>query len=166
HDALPIYALYGDCDAVLISHYGYGILTPRIIKAIGELQARSPRLLAVDAKHLAAYRELGATVMKPNYEEITALLGIPRVAAPQSRAEQILPYEKQILELSGAQIVAVTLDTEGALVFERGSPPYRTYARPRPQSLAAGAGDTFISAFSLALAAGAQTHTAAELASA
>src|SRR5690606_34195571 len=69
-------------------------------------------------------------------------------------------------ELSGAQIVAVTLDTEGALVFERGSPPYRTYARPRPQSLAAGAGDTFISAFSLALAAGAQTHTAAELASA
>jgi D-beta-D-heptose 7-phosphate kinase/D-beta-D-heptose 1-phosphate adenosyltransferase len=62
--------------------------------------------------------------------------------------------------------VAVTLDTEGALVFERGRPAYRTYARPTPPSRAAGAGDTFVAALALALAAGGHTPAAVEVASA
>jgi D-beta-D-heptose 7-phosphate kinase / D-beta-D-heptose 1-phosphate adenosyltransferase len=77
-----------------------------------------------------------------------------------------LSQEKAIFELINSQIVAVTLDTEGALVFEKGRTPYRTYANPVPHSYAAGAGDTFVSALSMALGAGAHTPAAAEIASA
>jgi D-beta-D-heptose 7-phosphate kinase / D-beta-D-heptose 1-phosphate adenosyltransferase len=66
----------------------------------------------------------------------------------------------------GAQVAAVTLDAEGALLFETGAPPYRTYARPVPASRATGAGDTFASVLALALAAGCQVPAAGELASA
>ena len=158
--------LWPQVDAVLVSHYGYGILTPRIINALRRQQERCPRMLAVDAKQLAAYRDVDVTLIKPNYEEVTALLGLDKAADAQERADQIIPYEEQILDMTGARIVAVTLDSDGALIFERGHPPYRTYARPCPNSRAAGAGDTYVSAFALALASGAQAHTAAEIAAA
>jgi D-beta-D-heptose 7-phosphate kinase / D-beta-D-heptose 1-phosphate adenosyltransferase len=56
------------------------------------------------------------------------------------------------------------MNSEGALIFEKGQPPYRTYTRPADHANAVGAGDTYISAFSLALAAGATTRDAADLA--
>jgi D-beta-D-heptose 7-phosphate kinase/D-beta-D-heptose 1-phosphate adenosyltransferase len=141
-------------------------MTPRLVETIAELQAEAPRLIVADAKHLPLYRHLGLTAVKPNYGEAVRLLGIAPCDEPAERASQIAAYEAEILKLTGAQIAAVTIDTEGALIFERGQPPYRTYARPHPHSQAAGAGDTFVSALALALAAGAQTTTAAELASA
>jgi D-beta-D-heptose 7-phosphate kinase/D-beta-D-heptose 1-phosphate adenosyltransferase len=51
-------------------------------------------------------------------------------------------------------------------MFERGLPPYRTYARPAKNLRAAGAGDTFVSALAAALAASGATTAAAEIASA
>jgi D-beta-D-heptose 7-phosphate kinase/D-beta-D-heptose 1-phosphate adenosyltransferase len=158
--------LFPRCDALIVSDYGYGILTPRLIQAIAALQAQTPRLLSVDSKHLEEYRHAGVTIVKPNYHESTQLLGIAAQENSRQRVAQMAAYEERILDLTGAQIAAVTLDSEGALIFERYSPLYRTYARPRPHTQAAGAGDTFLSAFTLALAAGAHTPTAAELASA
>jgi D-beta-D-heptose 7-phosphate kinase / D-beta-D-heptose 1-phosphate adenosyltransferase len=73
---------------------------------------------------------------------------------------------QRVLQLTGSRIVAVTLDREGALIFERGREPCRTFARTAPQKHTAGAGDTFLSTFALALAAGGETPIAAELASA
>lgn len=159
------------CDAVIVSDYGYGILTPRVIAAIAHLQAQTPRILAVDSRHLSAYRDAGVTVVKPNYLEAVQLLGACGDGAGHSpawgeRPAQIAVHASRLLELTGAQIAAVTLDIDGSLVLERGQPCYRTFARPQPQAQAAGAGDTFVSALTLALAAGASTPTAAELATA
>jgi D-beta-D-heptose 7-phosphate kinase / D-beta-D-heptose 1-phosphate adenosyltransferase len=153
-----------DADAILVSDYGYGILTPRVIAALGELQAARRRVLVVDSKHLPAYRDAGVTAVKPNYRQALGLLGATGRDGP--RAELMAGESERILELTGAEIAAVTLDREGALVLERGRPAYRTYARRNPDSRAMGAGDTFVSAFALALAAGAHTPAAAELASA
>jgi D-beta-D-heptose 7-phosphate kinase/D-beta-D-heptose 1-phosphate adenosyltransferase len=60
--------------------------------------------------------------------------------------------------------VAVTLDSDGALILERDRHPYRVYATPEPRSHTAGAGDTFAACLALALAAGAEAPDAAELA--
>lgn len=161
--------LYADCNAVIISDYGYGILTPRVIQTIQELQLRTPRLLVADSTNLAAYRHVGMTAVKPNYDEAIKLLGIDLrdiASSEHTRAEHITLYGEQILDITGAQIAAVTFDAEGATLFERGSLPYRTYIKPTTHSLATGADETFIGALTLALAAGATTSTAAELASA
>ncbi|MCW5851873.1 MAG: D-glycero-beta-D-manno-heptose 1-phosphate adenylyltransferase [Anaerolineae bacterium] len=159
-------ALYPRCDAVLVSDYGYGVLTPRIRRVLADLQRFAPRILVVDAKDLAAYRHVGITAVKPNYGEAVRLLGLDQVEEAQARADMMAEQGARVLDITGAHIAAITLDTDGGLIFERGHAPYRTYARPAPHSRAAGAGDTFATTLLLALAAGAQTPAAAELASA
>jgi D-beta-D-heptose 7-phosphate kinase/D-beta-D-heptose 1-phosphate adenosyltransferase len=158
--------LFPISDAVVISDYGYGILTPRVIAALGDLQRRDPRVVVADSKDLAAYRRAGLTAVKPNYDEAVKLIGSPSSDGFGSRAERMAAEGARILDVTGARLAAVTLDTEGALVFERDRPPYRTYARPVQHSRAAGAGDTFLTALALGLAAGGDPTAAAELASA
>ncbi|HEX3178669.1 MAG TPA: D-glycero-beta-D-manno-heptose 1-phosphate adenylyltransferase [Methylomirabilota bacterium] len=153
-------------DAVIISDYGYGIVTPRVIAALADLQAASPRIIVADSKTLGVFRGVGVTAVKPNYAETVRLLGGRGAARGADRAEALHRYGPRLLDVTGAQIAAVTLDTDGALFFERGRPPYRTYARPADHTRAAGAGDTFASALALALAAGGDVAATAELASA
>ncbi|MBD2460889.1 D-glycero-beta-D-manno-heptose 1-phosphate adenylyltransferase [Oscillatoria sp. FACHB-1407] len=155
-------AEYAACDAVIVSDYGYGILTPRIIQRLATLQAQHPRVLAVDSKQLPAYQSVGMTLAKPNYVEATQVLGIPKRV--DQRVEQILACGNYLLEMIGADTVAVTLDAEGAVVLLSGQPPIRTVAQPVPAQQTSGAGDTYISAFTLGLATGATVSTAATLA--
>jgi D-beta-D-heptose 7-phosphate kinase/D-beta-D-heptose 1-phosphate adenosyltransferase len=158
---------YETCDAIIISDYGYGILTPAFLRNLARLQKQSPRLLVVDSKRLPMYRSLKATAVKPNYKEALQLLDLPKPRSDSERVAQMTKYGRKILDLSGAQIAAITLDREGALIFQRDERvPYRTYARPRPNSRAAGAGDTFVSALALSLLSGASLESTAELASA
>jgi D-beta-D-heptose 7-phosphate kinase / D-beta-D-heptose 1-phosphate adenosyltransferase len=158
--------LVGGHDAVVVSDYGYGILSPRTIATLAESQAQAPRVVVVDSKSLPAYRRVGATAVKPNFAEARALLGDPVSRAADERVEAMTRDGHRLLEVTRAQIVAVSLDSDGAVFFERGSAPYRTYARPAVHPRPAGAGDTFLTALGLALAAGADLAAAAELASA
>ena len=155
-----------DADAIVLSDYGYGVVTPRVVEVLAEHQARYPRVLVVDSKKPARFRHLRPTAVKPNWGEAVQILGAGELDGVSERADGIATHGERLLELTGAQIAAVTLDSEGALVFERGRPPHRTYAQGRTGSGATGAGDTFVSALTLALAAGAHTPAAAEVASA
>ncbi|MCA1684635.1 MAG: PfkB family carbohydrate kinase [Planctomycetia bacterium] len=157
---------FARCDAVIVSDYGYGVLSPRVIAALARLQEQRPRVVVVDAKELTAYRGVAPTAIKPNYDEAAALLGLGRREGAVARAEAVEARGGALLERTGARIAAVTLDADGAIVLERDRLPYRTYARPTHQSRAAGAGDTFVAALALALAAGAETPAVADLASA
>jgi D-beta-D-heptose 7-phosphate kinase/D-beta-D-heptose 1-phosphate adenosyltransferase len=153
-------------DAVLVSDYAAGTVGPGLVAALARLQAAAPRVLVVDAKDPAAYRGVGVTAVKPNYQEAARLLGLDRAVTASRRVDQLEREGQRILSLLDAQVAAVTLDTEGALLFERGAPPYRTYAHPVAAARATGAGDTFASVLALALAAGCQMPAAGELASA
>jgi D-beta-D-heptose 7-phosphate kinase/D-beta-D-heptose 1-phosphate adenosyltransferase len=151
------------CLAVAIADYAYGTLSAPVVEAIGELQANDPRTILVDAKDLARYRAIGVTAAKPNFGQALALLG---GASRDQRVAFLAERGDRLLETTGAHIVAVTLDHEGALAFERGRPSYRTYATPVRSATTSGAGDTFAAAMTLALAAGEPMPVAVELASA
>lgn len=153
-------------DAVVVSDYGYGILTPNVIATIKALQAEKETVLVVDAKSLDKYRTVGATAAKPNYGELTTLLAITDPAPNGKRAAQLERYSYAVLDVTGAKYVAATIDKEGALLFRHGQKPYRTYSKPVANSKAAGAGDTYVSALTLALAAEVDIEQAAELAQA
>jgi D-beta-D-heptose 7-phosphate kinase/D-beta-D-heptose 1-phosphate adenosyltransferase len=158
-------SLWRGCDAVIVSDYGYGVLTDGVIASLARLQSDAPRVLVVDSKRLALYRDARPTAIKPNYGEALRLLGEPGPALPAERAEWMTMQGPRVLEITGARVASVTLDAEGALVFERDRPPYRTFAKAERPSKASGAGDTFAAALALALAAGADTPAAADLAS-
>ena len=46
-------------DAVVLSDYGYGTLTPGVISVVSDLQARRPRVVAVDSKMLERFAGCG-----------------------------------------------------------------------------------------------------------
>ncbi|HXG03737.1 MAG TPA: D-glycero-beta-D-manno-heptose 1-phosphate adenylyltransferase, partial [Candidatus Binatia bacterium] len=159
--------LFAEHHAVVVSDYGYGLCTAPVIGALAAAQARAPRVVVADSKTLLAYRGVGLTAVKPNGDEALALVGAARGAAAGSlRLDLIAREGGRLLDLTGARIAAVTLDADGALFFERGRPPYRTYAEPADHGRAVGAGDTFGAALALALAAGGDVPAAAEVASA
>ena len=157
--------LFGRYDAVLVADYAAGTIGPELLADMARLQAAGPQLLLVDARNPIAYRDVGVTAVKPNYDEAATLLGIDG-GRGRRRAERLERDGWRLLNLLGAHLVAVTLDADGALLFELGRPPYRTYGRPVADRLATGAGDTFSAALTLALAAGADTPAAGEVASA
>jgi D-beta-D-heptose 7-phosphate kinase/D-beta-D-heptose 1-phosphate adenosyltransferase len=159
-------ALFPACDAVILSDYRYGILTSGLLRALADCQARRPKVLVADSRRLAAFRAVGATAVKPNNAEALELLGAGLAPNQAGRAAALAPHGDRLLEVTGAAAVVVTLDREGAVVFERGRPPCLIQAPPARQACVAGAGDTFAAALALALAAGALAVAAAELASA
>jgi D-beta-D-heptose 7-phosphate kinase/D-beta-D-heptose 1-phosphate adenosyltransferase len=154
------------CDAVILSDYCYGILAPAVLRALAELQARWSKVMVADSRRLPLFRDLGLTGVKPNYDEAVALLGAQALPGVLDRAAALAPHADRLLDLTAASFVVVTLDREGAVVFERDRSPYRTCTAPARQAGVTGTGDTFTAALALALAAGASAPQAAELASA
>ena len=155
-------AAWEGCDVVVVSDYGYGAVTPEMRALLRDLQASLPKVVVVDAKDPGLYAELCPTALTPNFAQATALL--PGLSAAEGRLETLLDHSEELVRASGARIVAVTLDSDGALILERDRHPYRLYATPERRSHTAGAGDTFAACLALALAAGAEAPAAAELA--
>ncbi|MBM0232223.1 D-glycero-beta-D-manno-heptose 1-phosphate adenylyltransferase [Micromonospora sp. STR1_7] len=83
--------------------------------------------------------------------------GVDRAVLAESRLAELRAH-------TGADVVAVTLDTEGAVVGGADGEPRRSHSTPVPASHAVGAGDAYLAAMTLALAADAPLPTAAQLA--
>lgn len=152
-------------DAVIISDYGYGLLTERILTALDKLQRAIPKMIVIDSKYLDRYAFLAPTVVKPNYQETLQLLGITKSVYCGKRSSQIVELKEQLFEKTNAHIVTVTLDAEGSLVFDRLGKVYHIDTFPVENSRAAGAGDTYIATYTLAFLTSGSAAISAEIAS-
>ena len=157
--------LHRRCDAIVLSDYDYGAIGEAVITALARLQQQRPVVLVGDSKCLSRFGELSFSAVKPNYEQALRLLHAGP-AEGAARIDQMLELGPQLLERIVTQIAALTLDRDGAIVFHRGGPPLRTLTQPNPHSRAAGAGDTYVAALALALAAGGDAPEAAQIAAA
>jgi D-beta-D-heptose 7-phosphate kinase/D-beta-D-heptose 1-phosphate adenosyltransferase len=155
---------FNDFDAVLLGDYYGGILTAQVIQRLQELQKSTPKFIAVDSKNLVNFKDINPTLVKPNYYEAGKLLGITEHSA--NRAEEMQNLGEELHQKTQAKIIALTLDSDGALVFENGKFVYRSFAHSVPSPNVIGAGDTFIGAFTLALFTGADIPLSTELATA
>ncbi|HEX5828194.1 MAG TPA: PfkB family carbohydrate kinase, partial [Candidatus Limnocylindrales bacterium] len=107
---------WADADAVVVSDYGYGVASERVLAVLGEQQRRDERVLIADAKDLRRYRPVGVTAVKPNYGECCRLLGEPELRGTRARAAQVGMAGDRLLDVTGARIAFVTVDTDGAFV--------------------------------------------------
>jgi D-beta-D-heptose 7-phosphate kinase / D-beta-D-heptose 1-phosphate adenosyltransferase len=151
-------------DVVVVSDYAYGIITPGLVAHLAKLTRKRDICLTADSKRLQQLACLSPTAVKPNYREALQLLNLTEEAP--DRVAQLKPYAQEMLRRTGSQMVALTLDDDGALIFQRGQKAHRTTAQPMPHSQAAGAGDTYLAALSLALAASADVAVAGNIAAA
>ncbi|HEY8400923.1 MAG TPA: D-glycero-beta-D-manno-heptose 1-phosphate adenylyltransferase [Cytophagaceae bacterium] len=156
---------YKKMDAVIISDYGYGVITDKVIKCIADLKLKLYKPIIVDAKDLARFRALQPVAVKPNYEEAIRLLQEDRLDGIL-RVSQILKNSGKLLELSGASCVAATVDADGTVIIEKGKTPYVISAIAQDSKRTIGAGDTFVSGFTLGISCGLSPVMASEIASA
>ncbi|MEQ4303856.1 D-glycero-beta-D-manno-heptose 1-phosphate adenylyltransferase [Plantactinospora sp. B6F1] len=106
----------------------------------------------------------GDDIVVAGDETSSATAGRPVAAGGVSRALVAQARLAELRERTGADVVAVTLDAEGAVVGGADGRSRRSHATPVPASYAVGAGDAYLAAMTLALAAGAPLPTAAQLA--
>ncbi len=151
-------------DVIILSDYDYGIFTDNIIRLIASLQDKYHKVLILDSKKLSRFKQIELTAVKPNYEQVVELLNIQPVQ--EHRVDQILQHGTDIFDHVHTRIAACTIDIDGCVVYERHAKPTIVPTTPMPNANASGAGDTFVSALSLALGAGAPTPEAAMIASA
>lgn len=152
---------YQTCDAVIIADYEKGIITNAVIDMIYELQKRNPKFLAIDSKRLAIFKRLKPSLVKPNYKQTIGLIGTE--ASPE-RIKQVMSISNKLYKKTGASLIAVTLDADGAVLIEEGKKPIHMPTKPIPNADVCGAGDTYISAITLALVSGADKLLAANIA--
>ncbi|HEX5140246.1 MAG TPA: D-glycero-beta-D-manno-heptose 1-phosphate adenylyltransferase, partial [Dehalococcoidia bacterium] len=161
-----IEAAYAASDAVIVSDYAYGVLSPAAISALERLHTASPKPVFVDAKDLARYRCLRPAVVKPNYAEAVSMAGSPAVDSSVERIRQVTGLATTILDVTGAESAAVTLDIDGAIILRRDDTPYLVNTEPLKGARGAGAGDSFMAALAVATVAGLDYRAASTFAAA
>ena len=159
---------YARCDAIVVSDYGCGVVTPALVAALSALRgADDRRVMALDAKRPDSHADLRPTFVKPNYGEALALLERAGEPVPlwsaDGRAASLAPMAPAFLRSTGADFVVVTLDSEGALVITADEPPQPIPPLAVDHAYPSGAGDTFLAAATLGRVVGASAVEAARL---
>jgi rfaE bifunctional protein kinase chain/domain len=150
----------GQVDGVLVSDYGLGLVTPRLVRTVVAFARGRGVPVTVDSRYaLTGFK--GMTAVTPNEPEVEAALGI-RIGHDRRRLEQA---GRRLLERLGAKAVLITRGSDGMALFEPGRPPLHipVYGTDQVADVT-GAGDTVIASFTLALAAGARPAEASRLA--
>jgi D-beta-D-heptose 7-phosphate kinase / D-beta-D-heptose 1-phosphate adenosyltransferase len=148
-------------DAIILSDYAKGVLTPETITAVTGLRGTGP--VVVDPKHRDFTRYRGATTVTPNLRELEAAAGKPLdVDDPAAIAAAARP----LAAAAGFEAMVVTLGDRGMLVVPVEGEDIPVPAIQRAVYDVTGAGDTAISVLTLSLAARATLHAAAQLANA
>jgi rfaE bifunctional protein kinase chain/domain len=152
-------ALAVRADAILVSDYGYGTVTPRVFERIRAIARRTGAVLSVDSRYNLV-RFVGVTAATPNEAELEQLAGAP---ADDERAVE--KAGRQLLERLGARFLLVTRGSRGMALLERdGATTFIPIHGTDEIADVTGAGDTVIGTFTLALACGAPALDAASLA--
>ena len=146
-------------DAILISDYGYGTVTPRVFDGVLAAARRTGAVVSVDSRYQLP-RFTGVTAATPNEAELEQLTGMP---ADDERGVE--KAGRQLLERLDARLLLVTRGSQGLALLERdGATTFIPIHGTDEIADVTGAGDTVIGAFTLALACRAAPAEAAALA--
>jgi D-beta-D-heptose 7-phosphate kinase/D-beta-D-heptose 1-phosphate adenosyltransferase len=146
-------------DALLISDYGKGVCTPRVLRAAIEAANLCCIPVIVDpspACPLEHYRQV--TVIKPNRRETEAATGT-KITQPS----EALIAGRRLCEQLDAKMALITLDRDGMLLVEQSGigEIFPTHARSIYDIT--GAGDMVLAMVGLCLASGTNTDDAVRL---
>jgi rfaE bifunctional protein kinase chain/domain len=160
---LRLIAAAARCDALLVSDYGTGLVTPQVVaKAQRRFKGpgrQQPPVLVDSRYKLLDYH--GMTTCTPNESEVEQLLGV-------KIGEDLRVLEKagrELLSRTEARAVLITRGSRGMALFEpqRETVHIPIYGSDQIADVT-GAGDTVIAAMTLTLAAGGTFEEAARLA--
>ncbi|HEX5083511.1 MAG TPA: D-glycero-beta-D-manno-heptose-7-phosphate kinase [Blastocatellia bacterium] len=150
-----------NADAVIVSDYDKGVLTPRVLAAlIGSARSRA-KLVCLDPKirNFASYREVD--VITPNQNEAERASGVEITDEPSLSAAA-----RRIRDMLGCKNVLITRGELGMSLLGSEENEEMTHIPTTAREVyeVTGAGDTVIATLALALASGATLSEAAIIA--
>ena len=147
-------------DALLVSDYGYGAATPAILTTLQQKGKLGAVPIVVDSRYrLVQYS--GVTAATPNEPEVEEALGV-RIGQDWNK---VIAAGEQVMARMKLQSLVITRGRDGMVAFDHKHKPVDIPIFGSDQVAdVTGAGDTVIAAFTAALAAGATTEEAAQLA--
>lgn len=158
-------ALHG-VHGVIIEDYSKGAIQQPVVDTVLATARRKKIPVGLDPKDNFDLRLDGLTLAKPNRKEAFAHAGRkdpgPHDEPLMDRA--LLEVATVLLEKWRPEMLMITLGAHGMLLAARGKKPIHVPTRAREVFDLSGAGDTAIATCMLALAAGADFESAAELA--
>ena len=137
-----------DCGALVLSDYGKGVLTDRVLgRAFALARARGVPII-VDPKRmrLADYR--GAQLITPNRRELSEAVRLPC----ENDAEAEAAAHEAIAQSDAA--ILLTRSEKGMSLFRKDAPPIHLPAQAREVFDVSGAGDTVVAVIAAGLGAG------------
>lgn len=155
---------FAECDAVLLSDYGSGLVTPELAASIRTLISKRavtrPIPILVDSRYrLLDYK--GLTACTPNESEVERALNIHI----DDDLDVLERAGRTLLRRTGMQAVLVTRGSRGMALFESNQPTVHVPIFGSDEVAdVTGAGDTVIATMTTALAAGASFLESASLA--
>jgi len=145
-------------EAVVISDYGKGVLTDRVLKFVVKEAKRLGVPVCVDPKETRLLLYVGVTVITPNQHEAGFAHG-RRIVDEATLAEVGWGLSRKL----NCDAVLVTRGERGMSLFEKNGEYTHFPTVARHVFDVTGAGDTVVSTFALALAAGADLKQAASI---
>lgn len=157
-------AAAAESDAVVISDYGSGLITPALVAAVKRALPRRGRRAAapvlLDSRY-ALLRYRGLSIAAPNESEVEQLLGV--TIGDDGRALE--RAGREILAQTRMQATLITRGSRGMALFEPDRPTQHIpiYGGDEVADVT-GAGDTVIATMAMAMSVGASCAEAALLA--
>jgi len=147
-------------DALLVSDYGYGAATPRLLTFVKSNGCLENKPITVDSRYRILDFE-GATAATPNEPEVEEALGV-RIGHDDRK---LFAAGERLMKEMALECLVITRGRDGMVAFEKNAKPAAIPIYGSDQVVdVTGAGDTVIATFTAALAAGADTASAARLA--
>jgi rfaE bifunctional protein kinase chain/domain len=153
-------------DAVLVSDYGSGLVTPKFVHELVGLLKNGPAKagryvpVLIDSRY-ALTKYHGLTACTPNESEVEQVLGV----TIDDQAQVLERAGRALLTRTKMQAVLVTRGSRGMALFESGKKTVHIPIFGSDQIAdVTGAGDTVMATMTLALASGASFEEAARLA--
>lgn len=146
-------------DAVVLSDYGKGVLTPAVLEAVIRAGRERGIPVLVDPKGTDYARYRGATLMTPNRKEAEEALGrkLPNLEAVAEGA-------RELIDIASMDATLITLGPEGIYYRTQDGDAGHDPAQARAVFDVTGAGDTVVAHLALYLAAGLSLADAVALA--
>ena len=146
-------------DVVVLSDYGKGALTDRLLGVvIGEARAAGKPVVA-DPKRVDFAAYAGASLLKPNVAELAAAAG-----APCGSDAEIEAAARRLAKAAAIDAMLVSRSERGLSLVPAEGDAVHLPAQAREVFDVSGAGDTVVATMAVALAAGADRIAAARLA--
>ena len=146
------------CDAVVLSDYAKGALTPQVCQTIIQAARAQGTPVLVDPKSADFSRYRGATTICPNLNELSAA-----VHRDARELKPLLEAAEALVPELGIDFLTATLGEKGIALLRAGSCTLAP-AVARQVFDVSGAGDTVIAVLALCLASGLRPESAVELA--